>query len=226
MLLPEKALTLFGRDAFGFDVSGSDFDVFGPDFDVSGPDVMTPQGNGTVSIPAGEETLMSRIADLDSGRAIREHEFRAAVGCYASGLTVVAALDEMGNPAGLTCQSFSSLSLEPPLILVCIGRRSSSWARIEPTGRFGVSILAEEQQEICAAIGRSGGDKFGSIDWHASADGAVHIEGALATINCRISTIHDGGDHLVVIGEVMGLTVRDAGAPLLYFRGNFGTGAS
>jgi 3-hydroxy-9,10-secoandrosta-1,3,5(10)-triene-9,17-dione monooxygenase reductase component len=166
-----------------------------------------------------------QITGPEPGRTIDQHEFRTTMGSFASGLTVVAGLDETGQPAGLTCQSFSSLSIEPPLILVCIGLGSTSWARIEPTGRFGVSILAEEQKEVCAALGRRAEDKFDSIRWHAGDNGSVYIKDALAAIDCRISAIHEAGDHLVVIGKVTDLHVREDGAPLLYYRGSYTKGA-
>ncbi|WPB88058.1 flavin reductase family protein [Streptomyces malaysiensis] len=169
--------------------------------------------------------MSHQIANRDVGRTIDEREFRTAMSRFASGLTIVAGLDKRGEPAGLTCQSFSSLSIEPPLILVCIGLGSGSWAQIEPTGRFGVSILAEEQKDICAALGRRAEDKFSSIPWRASPTGAVHIDGALATIDCRISAIHEAGDHIVVIGEVTDLSMREGGTPLLFFGGSFGKGA-
>ncbi|MEV0184739.1 flavin reductase family protein [Streptomyces sp. NPDC050625] len=160
-----------------------------------------------------------------ASREIDQHQFRTTMGRFASGLTVVAALDESGRPAGLACQSFSSLSLDPPLILVCIGKGSTSWGQIEPTGRFGVSILAEEQKDVCAALGRRDPDKFDAVPWHTSEHGAVHIDGALATIDCRISTIHEAGDHVVVIGEVIDLAVRREGAPLLFYCGSYGKGS-
>ncbi|WP_231335696.1 flavin reductase family protein [Actinomadura graeca] len=165
---------------------------------------------------------MNQFTGLEFEPEISQDDFRTTMSRFASGLTVVAALDEAGLPAGLTCQSFASLSLDPPLILVCVGRGSSSWARIEGTGRFGVSILAEQQRDVCVSLARRAEDKFDSVPWRPSPYGTVHIEGALATIDCRIGTVHEAGDHLVVIGDVLDLAVRDEGTPLLYFRGRYG----
>jgi 3-hydroxy-9,10-secoandrosta-1,3,5(10)-triene-9,17-dione monooxygenase reductase component len=167
----------------------------------------------------------NQIAGPAAGRTTDEHEFRTTMSRFASGLTVVAGLDQNGEPAGLTCQSFSSLSIEPPLILVCLGKASRSWAQIEPTGRFGVSILAEEQQEVCATLGRPAADKVDVVPWRASRNGSVYIEGALAVIDCEIGAIHEAGDHLVVIGEVVDLAVGEDGAPLLFYRGSYSKGA-
>lgn len=159
-----------------------------------------------------------------AGRTIEAAEFRSAMSLFASGLTVVASLDAYGQPAGLACQSFSSLSLDPQLILVCIGKGSSSWARIAPTGHFSVSILAANQQEVCATLGRHSQNKFQSISWHPTAHGTVRIDGSLAALDCRIRDIHEAGDHLVVIGEVLDLATREDGAPLLFFRSAFAKG--
>jgi 3-hydroxy-9,10-secoandrosta-1,3,5(10)-triene-9,17-dione monooxygenase reductase component len=155
-------------------------------------------------------------------RLIGETEFRSAMSRFASGLTIVATLDG-GKPIGLTCQSFSSLSVDPQLILICVGRRSTTWRRIERIGRFTVSILADGQQPACVALGRPGPNKFDMVSWQAGADGSVRVDGALATIDCAIHAVHDAGDHKVVIGEVLDLSVSEDGNPLLYFRSTFAT---
>ncbi|MFD9371842.1 flavin reductase family protein, partial [Streptomyces sp. NPDC060020] len=128
-------------------------------------------------------------------------------------------------PAGLACQSFASLSLDPPLVLLCVGRSSTSWPAVRAAGRFGVSILAEEQRAVCEALGRRGGEKFADVGWEASRHGAVHITGALATLDCALETVHEAGDHHLVTARVLALAARDGGAPLLYFRSDYATGA-
>ncbi|MFG2140057.1 flavin reductase family protein [Streptomyces sp. NPDC048650] len=158
-------------------------------------------------------------------RLIDPAAFRDTVGRFASGITVVATLGDDGEPAGLACQSFASLSLDPPLVMLCVGKSSTSWPRIEAAGRFAVSILAEEQQDVCAALGRPGPDKFATVDWRPSAHGTVHIAGALATVDCVPEAVHEAGDHLVVTARVRELAARDGGSPLLYFRGAYAAGA-
>ena len=143
------------------------------------------------------------------------------MGHYASGVTVVASLDEAGEPAGLTCQSFHSLSSDPALVLVCIGRFSRSWHRIEPTGRFAVSILSDEQQDACLALASARSDKFADVAWDRSAVGTVHIAGALATVDCDIEAVYPAGDHLIVVGRVVQMTAAGGGSPLLFFRSAF-----
>lgn len=165
-------------------------------------------------------------AEEDAGsRSVDPVAFREVLGAFASGITVVAAVAEDGRPAGLSCQSFASLSLDPPLVLLCVGKGSSSWPRVRAAGRFGVSILAEEQRSVCEALGRRGEEKFAGVDWELSAHGAVRITGALATVDCALEDVHEAGDHYLVTARVLELTARDGGSPLLYYRSAYATGA-
>jgi flavin reductase (DIM6/NTAB) family NADH-FMN oxidoreductase RutF len=137
-------------------------------------------------------------------------------------VTIVTAAAPDG-PVGFTAQSFTALSLDPPLILVCPGRTSSSWPRIEAVGGFCVNVLAEEQEELCRAFAMSGADKFAGVGYRpANHSGAPLLDGALAWIDCSLDTIHDGGDHLIVTGRVHDLGVEGEGRPLLFYRGGFG----
>ncbi|GHB70998.1 monooxygenase [Streptomyces viridiviolaceus] len=149
--------------------------------------------------------------------------FRDVLGRFASGITVVAALDG-AEPVGFACQSFASLSLDPPLVMLSVGKASTSWPRIERAGRFCVNILAEDQREVCAALGARGGQKFATVPWRPSPYGTVVIDGALATVDCRLAAVHEAGDHYIVTGEVVDLAARENGRPLLYFRSRFATG--
>ncbi|MEU9706288.1 flavin reductase family protein [Streptomyces sp. NPDC047981] len=149
---------------------------------------------------------------------------REVLGHFASGITVVAALDGDGRPAGLAVQSFASLSLEPPLVLLCVAKTSTSWPAVRAAEHFGISILAEDQRAVCAALGRPGPDKFAGVDWTVSEDGAVHIEGALATLHCAVHAVHEAGDHDVVTARVLALEAREDGAPLLYYLSDYATG--
>ncbi|MFE2341313.1 flavin reductase family protein [Streptomyces sp. NPDC059431] len=158
-------------------------------------------------------------------RSVDPAAFREVLGAFASGITVVAAVADGGRPAGLACQSFASLSLDPPLVLLCVGKGSSSWPKVRAAGRVGVSILAEEQRSVCEALGRPGEEKFAGVDWEPSAHGAVRITGALATVDCALEAVHEAGDHYLVTARVLELTTRDGGSPLLYYRSAYATGA-
>ncbi|MCW4355697.1 flavin reductase family protein [Hoyosella sp. YIM 151337] len=148
-------------------------------------------------------------------------DFRRVLGRFASGITVITSVDEAG-PAGFTCQSFSSLSLDPPLVLFCVADASTSWARIAPTGRFAVNVLAADQRDVCRNLAVPGSpDKFRRVVWHKSNLGTAHLGGALVTIDCRISGVYPGGDHRIVIGEVQELHDHREGDPLLFFGGQF-----
>ncbi|MFB4317654.1 flavin reductase family protein [Actinomadura sp. 21ATH] len=146
-------------------------------------------------------------------------EMRRVLGTFASGVVAVtAALD--GAPAGMVCQSFSSLSLEPALVTFCPGNASTSWPRIRAAGRFAVNVLAADQREICAAL--AGPRKFEGLDWHPGANGAPLLPGALAWIEADLSAVLPGGDHSIAIGAVTALTAERDADPLLFFRSTYG----
>ncbi|MBT2273803.1 flavin reductase family protein [Rhodococcus enclensis] len=148
--------------------------------------------------------------------------FRRALGNFCSGVTVITGMSSEGKPIGFACQSFTSLSIDPPQILVCPGKGSTSWPLIAANGRFTANILAHDQQAVCIAFGSSDGAKFASAPW-TTRDGSVLIADALAWIDCDIETIHDGGDHYIVVGAVRELNIeREDQNPLLFFRGNYG----
>lgn len=147
-------------------------------------------------------------------------EMRRVMGMFASGVTIVTGTDE-GEPVGFACQSFTSVSLDPPLVLFCPAHSSSSWPRIQRGGVFSVNVLAEDQLELCKAFAASGGDKFKDLAWHDTAWGPS-LDGVLATVHCEIEAVHPAGDHDVVIGRVKQLVTHREAAPLLFFRGQFG----
>ncbi|WP_309230954.1 flavin reductase family protein [Nocardia sp. SYP-A9097] len=147
--------------------------------------------------------------------------FKTVLGRFASGVTVITAIDE-GEPVGFACQSFASLSIEPPLVSFFPARTSSSWPRIRRAGRFTVNILADHQDQVCRQLGRPGADKFAGVDWTPSVNGSPLLTGALATIDCELHEEVDGGDHTVVIARVTGLNEHSEATPLLFYRAGFG----
>ncbi|MFJ7064680.1 flavin reductase family protein [Streptomyces sp. NPDC101115] len=149
-------------------------------------------------------------------------EFRRVLGHFASGVTIVTALDEDG-PTGFACQSFASLSLDPPLIAFMVARTSTTWPRIARAGRFCVNVLGAEQGALCRAFAVSGADKFAGVTWTpAPSTGSPRLPDAPAWIDCEIAAVHTGGDHLIVVGRVEALGAADSGDPLLFHRGRFG----
>lgn len=151
-------------------------------------------------------------------------EFRRVLGSFASGVTVITApsAGEEGGPAGFACQSFASLSLEPPLVCFMVGRTSTTWPRIARAGVFCVNVLSAGQGELCRAFAVSGADKFAGVAYDAApVSGSPRLAGAAAWIDCSVHAVHTGGDHLIVVGRVDALGTQEPGEPLLFHRGRF-----
>lgn len=125
------------------------------------------------------------------------------------------------QPVGLTCQAFAALSLDPPLVLLAPSRRSTSWPRAQAAGTFCVNVLAETQEGLARTFARSGGHKFIGVDWRLGGAGAPVLAGVAAWVECRLGAVHNGGDHLIVVGQVVDLGVGE-GRPLLFYRGGYG----
>jgi 3-hydroxy-9,10-secoandrosta-1,3,5(10)-triene-9,17-dione monooxygenase reductase component len=165
-------------------------------------------------------TVVENRADPSVDHIVEPNEMRRVLGHFASGVTIVTGLDA-GEPVGFACQSFTSVSLEPPLVLFCPAHTSTTWPRIRQAGSFSVNVLAEDQMELCRQFATSGGDKFAGLDWHRTAWGP-ELDGVLATVHCDIEQVHAAGDHDVVIGRVRQLVTHREVGPLLFFRGQFG----
>lgn len=148
-------------------------------------------------------------------------EMRRAMGRFASGVTVVTGLDEDG-PAGFACQSFASVSLEPPLILFCADHRGRTWPRLRETGWFTVNVLGAEQTDLCSRFGSSRGLKFDGLDWELSRWGTPSLPGVLMRVHASVEDVHVAGDHDVVIGRVAELECLGDENPMVFYRGGFG----
>ena len=148
--------------------------------------------------------------------SIDDAQFKHALSHFASGVTIVTT-EHGGTDYGLTVASFASLSLSPPLVLVCISKSSSSHEPIVESGKFGVSILGSDQESVSGRFASRGGDKFAGLDVRRGTLGVPLVGNALATLECRVKDQVVGGDHSIFIGEVVDTQTRE-GAPLLYFR--------
>ncbi|MGV9667204.1 3-hydroxy-9,10-secoandrosta-1,3,5(10)-triene-9,17-dione monooxygenase reductase subunit [Nocardia niigatensis] len=168
---------------------------------------------------------MTEDITTDAQPVIDGRQFRNVLGQFCTGITVITTFDGVDGeqaPIGFACQSFAALSLDPPLVLFCPTKESRSWAAIERNGSFAVNMLAEEQQPACARFGSREPDKFAGIDWHTSELNLPVLDGALATIQCTVDNVLDGGDHYIVIGRVQALSEStDSGRPLLFYRGQY-----
>ena len=158
----------------------------------------------------------------DPESAARARRFRDVLGLFASGVTVVTSMAD-GAPVGMTCQSFSSVSLEPPMVMFCPAKTSRAWPMMQRAGFFCVNILAGHQSEVSQAMATKGSDKFEGVDWRPASTGAPLLEGVLGYVDCTVHSVHEAGDHYVVLGRVKELGFGDDGQPLLYYRGAYDT---
>lgn len=159
------------------------------------------------------------IADSFAPSEADPKAFRNALGQFATGVTVVTCMTPQG-PLGMTANSFSSLSLDPPLVLWSPARSSSRHEAFVTAPHFAIHVLSAEQEALCTGFARDGRD-FGAADWNLNADGAPVLDGCLSCFACRRSAVHPGGDHSIVVGEVTHVTTRQ-GAPLLFHGGRYG----
>jgi len=151
---------------------------------------------------------------------IDKNELRRVMGHFATGVTVITTLRASGELHGLTANAFSSLSLIPPLVLVCIDKKAESYPCFDETKVFTVNILREDQEDISRRFAVSGGNKFEGAAYRAGANGAPILSGVLAHIECTVTATYEGGDHTIYVGEVQEAETRE-GKPLLFFRGGY-----
>ena len=147
-------------------------------------------------------------------------ELRRVMGHFATGVTIITTHDGVGGVYGLTANAVTSVSLVPPLLLVCIDRKAESFPHFFASGVFAVNVLAAEQEHLSARFAKSGGDKFAGVPHRRGTLGAPILEGALAWTECRIVASHEAGDHVMHVGEV---AAADApgGDPLLFHQGRY-----
>lgn len=180
-----------------------------------------------------------RAVGDDERAPVSPAEFRAVLGNFASGVTVItappgadadadgggsgSAAGNVSGPAGFACQSFASLSLDPPLVTFMVARTSTTWPRIARAGVFCVNILGAEQGELCRSFAVSGADKFAGVAHTPTpVTGSPQLDAVPAWIDCRIHAVHTGGDHLIVVGRVVAMGAAGEGDPLLFHKGRFG----
>ncbi len=170
-----------------------------------------------------------RVSSLSSDHAksssylglhLNPAEFRKACGAFATGVAVAAVMGRDGKPHGLTVNSFTSVSLEPPLVLVCIGHKAATHGPFSSASAFTVNILSEEQRDLSARFASSHPNRFEGVDWYEGELGAPVLNGALAVLECEMRERMEAGDHTIFLGLVRRAGVRD-GAPLVYFSGKY-----
>ena len=160
-------------------------------------------------------------ADENPERIVDPRVLRDVLGHFASGVTVVTAVTAQG-PIGFTCQAFSSLSLDPPLVAFAPSLTSRTWPRLRAIGRFCVNVLAEGQDDVSQNFARSVPDKFAGVPWTASAHGSPVLAGVVAWIDGELWAEYDGGDHTIAVARVLDLGAHPDRSPLLFHRGTYG----
>jgi flavin reductase (DIM6/NTAB) family NADH-FMN oxidoreductase RutF/DNA-binding IclR family transcriptional regulator len=171
-----------------------------------------------------QEVMTMTATGIGTGiRAIEPDWYRRVLGQYPTGVCVVAADEPDAGPCGMVVGSFTSVSLDPPLIAFYPAKSSTSWPRIQAAGAFCVNILGADQEDICRTFSAKAGNKFEKVSFHpAGQTGSPIIDGVVAWIDCDIETVQDAGDHVLVLGRVRELDVHRPGLPLLFFQGGYG----
>lgn len=161
-------------------------------------------------------------AALRPGDPADSHQLRRALGWFATGVTIATTLDAEGAPVGLTCNSFNSVSLEPPLVLWSLGRGSFSRPAFERNETFAINVLPRDAQALARRFAKPLEDKWAGVAWAPGTDGVPRLPQALACFDCRVRERFHGGDHLIFLGEIVALDSRERGEPLVFLRGAFG----
>lgn len=154
--------------------------------------------------------------------AIDQQQFRHVLGHFPTGVAVITGMAPGGEPAGLAVGSFTSVSLDPPYVAFMPDKTSSSFPRIGASGSFCVNVLSADQELVCRRFAAQGGDKFTGLAWRTAPSGSPILQGVVAWIDCDIETIHEAGDHDIVIGRVRDLATESGAAPLVFFQAGYG----
>jgi flavin reductase (DIM6/NTAB) family NADH-FMN oxidoreductase RutF len=151
---------------------------------------------------------------------IDKNQLRQVMGHFATGVTIITTLNKDGQLHGLTANAFTSVSLEPPLLLISVDKKAESYPAFEESKVFTVNILADGQEALSRKFAVSGGNKFEGVAYRRGANGAAVLEGTLAHIECTLYAAYDGGDHSLYLGEIQEAETRE-GKPLVFYRGGY-----
>jgi len=164
---------------------------------------------------------MAVAAETNPARPPDPRAFRDALSRYATGVAFITAASD-GEPAGLIVNSFTSVSLEPPLVSFCPSRTSLTWSRMRRAGRFGVNVLGQHHERYVARATPAGADRFTGLEWQAGRNGTPLLADAIASLECEIVAEHPTGDHWIVVGRVQNFHLSPIEDPLIFFAGAFG----
>ena len=153
---------------------------------------------------------------------VDKDSFRATLGRFASGITILTARDAAGKDHGMTVSAFCSVSLEPPLVLACVARNASVFEHLSTATHVGVNVLASDQEALSRRFASRDGDRFEGVGFDAGNTGVALLHDALAALECTVQARHDGGDHVILVMQVEHVRTRD-GHPIVYYRGGYAT---
>lgn len=154
-------------------------------------------------------------------REFDQKEFRNALGQFPTGVTVITTLDDSGNPIGITASSFNSVSMDPPLILWSVDKNAHSAKVFQTAKYFNVNVLSEKQITISNNFAQKGEDKFTDITYKAGIDGCPILENTAAFFECKTWNLYDGGDHIIIVGEVVSYQCKPSVKPLVFSKGRY-----
>ncbi len=151
---------------------------------------------------------------------VSKDEFRSAMSAFATGVTVITTLDDQNQPHSMTANSFTSVCLEPAVVLVCVAHGTNTYGFMERTGKFGVNILSQEQQELGAYFAKRPEDRQGDVEYSytQAADGVPALDNSMVFFGCQVMGSHVYGDHTIYLGEVKEVRQTESGEPLMFFR--------
>jgi flavin reductase (DIM6/NTAB) family NADH-FMN oxidoreductase RutF len=164
--------------------------------------------------------IPSQLTRLDAPTA-DQALLRRTFGCFPSGVTAVCGLDDGGEPVGMAVSSSTSVSLEPPLVSVCVANSSSTWPKLRTLGRLGVSVLGEAHDLACRQLSAKDGDRFAGIAWKATDDGALFVVGSAAALDCELVQEVPAGDHLIALLRIHALASDASVTPLVFHGSRF-----
>lgn len=153
--------------------------------------------------------------------SVDQLEFRRVMGHFATGVTVVTSHDGAGKLGGLTANSVASVSLDPPMVLVCVDKKSDSYPLFAASQTFAINILANEQETLSRRFAKSGGDKFTGVGYRIGSTGCPLLSDTIGFLDCEIRHTFEAGDHTIYVGEAVEIAVSSEADPLLYFRGGY-----
>ena len=156
--------------------------------------------------------------------AFTPEDFRAALGQFTTGVTIVTTVDDEGHKVGLTANSFNSVSLDPPLVLWSLALTSGSLPAMRASRNYAINVLGADQRVLAERFARKGIDRFEGVSWRPGLSGAPLIDGAVASFECDNRSQHEAGDHIIFVGQVTHCRRRVGAVPLVFHGGRFFTG--